>query len=107
MNTPSKRAARKWIGLAHVRPLPGNTALGSSVGAYANVVGLADDPATFVRRVSARLREYDFRVVAIEDVELFEEQCARDRVTSEIISLAESLDAQQPIGLGTFHAYKS
>ena len=37
----------KWIGLAHVKPKPGNDVLGGAAGAYVAAVALAGDPDDF------------------------------------------------------------
>jgi hypothetical protein len=107
MNTLNERAAHKWIGLAHVRPSLGNTALGNSAGAYVAAVGLADNADTFARLVSEKLHEYDFQVVEVEDIELFERRSAKYEVDPEVTNMAESLNTENPVALATFHAYKS
>lgn len=40
---------RRWIGLAHVRPVPGNQSLGEAKGAHTPVVGLAKNAEDSVR----------------------------------------------------------
>jgi hypothetical protein len=106
MNIRNDRPAHKWIGLAHVRPMSGNTALGSSTGAYVTAVGLANDADAFVRILTARLREYGFQVIEIEDIEMFEKRSARFKVDLEVTSMAASLDMENPVALATVHSYK-
>ena len=86
--------------------MPGNTALGNSTGAYVAAIGLADDADAFVRIVTARLHDYDFQVVEIEDIEMFDKRSGRFKVDPEVTSMAASLDMENPIALATFHAYK-
>jgi hypothetical protein len=106
MNTLNERPSHKWIGLAHVRPLPGNTTLGTSAGAYVAAVGLAENADTFECLLTAKLHEYDFQVVEVEDIELFEERSLKFNVDPQVTSIAESLNTESPVALGTFHAYK-
>lgn len=86
--------------------MPGNTAIGNSTGAYVAAVGLADDVDAFVQIVTARLHDYDFQVVELEDIEMFDKRSARFKVDPEIASMAASLNMENPIALATFHAYK-
>ena len=105
MNILNERAVQKWIGLAHVRPLPGNTVLGTSAGAYVAAVGLADNADTFAQLVNATLYEYKFQVVEVEDIELFEKRSAKYKVDPEVTSMVELLNTENPCVLATFHAY--
>ncbi len=86
--------------------MAGNTTLGSSTGAYVAAVGLADDVDTFVRIVTARLFDYDFEVVDIEDIETFDRRSDRFKVDPEVTIMAASLNTDTSIALATFHAYK-
>jgi hypothetical protein len=105
MNIKNDNPVCKWIGLAHVRPMPGNSALGGSTGAYVAVVGIADDVDAFARIVTAKLNEYDFQVIGIEDIEMFEKRSARCNVDADVTRMAASLNMENPIALATFHAY--
>jgi len=106
MSTEDKSTNRKWIGLAHVYPLPGNTALGGSNRAYVGVVGLASNADIFVRLVIEKCHEYDFEVIEVEDIEVFKDRCAKFNVDPSTKDIVESLDDENPFSFLTFHAYK-
>jgi hypothetical protein len=114
MNTQNKPEKRTWIGLAHVKPWPGNNMLEGAIGAFVNVLALAVDTSDFISVATDRLNDYEFYVVGIEDVQVFEErleECEKRPdgcyVDSEIVELAACLSVDEPVSLSTFDAYEN
>ncbi len=97
----------KWIGLAHVRPRQGNSTLGNALGAHVAAVALAISAKDFREKVVALLNEYEFDVIAIEDVELARDRTKRVEIAIEIDNLIAQLSPVSPVVLGTFHSYLS
>lgn len=95
----------KWIGMAHVKPTPGNASLGSAIGAYVVAVGWAIDQRAFERLVTIALRAWEFEVLDIEDVEPYEERASEAMIDPLLMRLSEELTAKQPIAFGLFDAY--
>ena len=95
-----------WIGLAHVKPRPGNDQLSGSLGAFVPCVGLADNESNFTSALVEFLHKYEFEVVEIKDTETFQERQLHACVDQKVCELARKLSAENPIELGSFHSYK-
>ena len=74
-----------WIGLAHVRPDPGNDSLEGAIGAFVPVLALAEDERDYVNKVTATLQRYEFSVIEIDDIELFEKRKEHSDLDQKII----------------------
>jgi len=109
MSTPGRTtdSMEEWIGLAHVRPRQGNSTLGNALGAHVAAVALAISAKDFSEKVVALLNEYEFDVIAIEDVELARDRAKRVATAIEIDNLTAQLSSTSPVILGTFHSYLS
>jgi hypothetical protein len=98
-----------WVGLVHLRQLPGADHSISLFGksAYTWVACWASDVSTYETRVSSVMAKYGLFVVEMDDVEPFREAEA-DGVEEELAELAEnaSIDENYCI-FGTFHSYPS
>jgi hypothetical protein len=94
-----------WVGLAHVKPRPGNDLLGCAVGAFVPSVGLAENEQEFVSVLVRFLEGYGFDVVEIKDIETLEMRKLHFRVDLQVCELASALTSENPIGLGSFHTY--
>jgi hypothetical protein len=108
MNTPIDRLCSKqetWIGLAHVKPRPGNKTLGNAIGAIAPVLALAFSTESFVSKAVKMLNICKFDVVEIEDIEPLQKRLKKCDVSSDIIALATSLNENCSVAFGSFHLY--
>lgn len=107
MNIPGKTDDHRtaWIGLAHVRPRPGNESLGRAVGGFVPVLALAQDQREFVSKVVESLNMCDFDVLEIADIEQCDARFSRQHVAEEIKTLANSLSEECSVVLDTFQAY--
>lgn len=106
MITGENRPSRRWIGLAHVQPMHGNTLLHEAKGAYVQVVGINHNIHDFAAAAAAYLFEYGFEVIGFDDVEDFDKKSKNSSISPCLAQLANSLHANdKPIGLSTFHTY--
>jgi hypothetical protein len=106
MNTKSNSGERRrWIGLANVRPLPGNDLLGQANGAAVALVAEACSTSDFLRCVERQLLGLQFELVSLEDVELLEERVARHQLPASLLAAVAAISEDEPIALGSFHAY--
>ena len=94
------------IGLVHVRPRPGNSELGSSLGAFLNALAEASDEDDFKAKMIDELGALDFEVLEVEEVEPFEVRIAKNRVEQQLIDLAAEVGRTGGVQLGTFHSYE-
>lgn len=60
----------------------------------------------FVNLVVEELAGSFFETLEVEDIELLDEKLAKPRSDASVEELAESLDRDNPVVMGTFHAYK-
>jgi hypothetical protein len=94
-----------WVGLAKVRPQPGNDALADSYGAVVNVVSPASSADDFVRRATEALDAVGFEASSWEDVsELGREWPPPDAMPS-LVEAARRAESQQTVAWGDFHAF--
>ncbi len=100
-----KSKKQKWIGLVHVKPKPNNDSLEGAKGAFVSAIALANDEMDFSGIVTDALNGYDFEVVAIEDIELFEKRIKKFPINQETIELAEKINEENFVEIGTFHSY--
>jgi hypothetical protein len=96
-----------WIGLAHVRPLPGNDLLEGAMGAFVTVVALAYSQDDFLSQARSKLQSYEFEIVEIEDIEPWEVRTKHFPVDEHIQGLVRSLGSDNRVLLGTFHDYEN
>ncbi len=88
-----ERSLVPWIGLFHVKPLPGSDVLGpDGCGAFVTAVALADSEAFFVAYVDSALIEYELEIVEYEDTEEYQSRIARTSVSGYISRLVETLE---------------
>ena len=96
----------RWIGLANVRPLPGNGILGNAKGALVAVVGDAEETLSFLDLVERELRTLEFEVLSLDDVEPLHERMTRQKLPDELAAAIEHLPHCSAVALGSFHAYE-
>ena len=112
MHTPTKiqdsRAGgrKRWIGLAQVKPKPGNKALGEAAGAFVASIALANSLDDYVAVVTETLDRYGFDVLKIEDIELYEARLNKHTVADDVQELAEHINEDIPVRFATFHSFK-
>jgi hypothetical protein len=96
---------QKWIGLARVKPRPGNDDLGEAVGAFVGVIALAKGIEDYDQKVTDALNEEGFEVLEIEDIQTLEERRQAHSFSPELLQRAESVNENNPVAIGTFHCY--
>jgi len=95
-----------WIGLAHVKPNPGNDLLDGARGAFVPVLALASCVEEFTSKVMGLLRKYNFRIPEIEDIEPLKIRLARGPVDSAIVKLASSISEDNNVAFSSFETYE-
>ena len=112
MSMPSNRegmgtvsALETWIGIAHVKPRPGNQMLGHACGAMVPILALACSQDDFTRKAAKKLDSYDFDVVEIKDIGQFGSRFRGCGVSRAMEALADSLSEDNPVALHTFQSY--
>lgn len=96
---------QRWIGMAHVRPRPGNDALGDAKVAFVVSIAWADSVRDYSEQVTAVLNNYDFDVLEIEDIETLGERLKTQGVAAEIHEVAITVTENNHVALATFHAF--
>lgn len=96
-----------WIGLVHVRPRPENHLLSGAIGAFVPAVASAEDEDEFVSKVVDLLHEYQFDVLEVKDIEPLRQRLGHANVDPEVLHLAASLSAKNPVALSSFEAYEA
>lgn len=98
---------QKWIGLARVRPRPGNDALGGALGAFVASIALAESAGDYASKMTVLLNELAFEVLEIEDVELLDDRMRAHSLSPDILKLAKQVDEETPLVLADFHSFRS
>jgi hypothetical protein len=96
-----------WIGLAQVSSKSVNGLLGSSKGAYVNVLALASNSNDFTEKVIKAIKELELDFVQIEDVELFSERIESYEINDNIINLAIEVNKSKELRFGNFHTFEN
>ena len=102
-----KRSNCSWIGMAHVRPREGNELLDGALGAFVQVLALAENEDDFIKQGADLFSEYEFDVLEWVHVQNFEERKASSDVEKSLVMHAMQLSADNPIYLDEFQAYDS
>jgi hypothetical protein len=95
-----------WVGLANVRPRPGNQYV-QDKGAFVNVLAFAADKVTYINRIKKALDELDFDLVDIEDVEPFRIRTANHEVDETLKAAAAEAEREKGVAFGVFHSYEN
>lgn len=90
----------KWIGLAEVAPTPNCVDL--EMPAFVNLIGLAWSADDFVDTVRSACATIGLELVAIEDVERWEERIANCDPAAAICEMAQHVTDEAPFAFGTF-----
>lgn len=96
-----------WIGLADVRPRPGNDVFDDAPGAYTSFVALADDRDDALRVVAFHFDRLGFETKEIEDLEPIEDRLDSHGVSDEILDLVTELSRTTAVVHGVFHIYET
>jgi hypothetical protein len=103
-----KRFGREvWIGLANVRPRPGNEIFDDAPGAYVNFVALADTLDDARRAVTSHFDDLRFDVREIDDLEPPDERLDRRGVSDEMLDLVTELSRSTLVVNHLFHIYET
>lgn len=95
-----------WIGLLQVSSKSKNGILGSSLGAYVNVLALAENNNEFIDKVKDAVNELDLNFVDIEEIDLFTERRKKYKTNYNIIRLAKEVVKFKELRFGNFHTYE-
>jgi hypothetical protein len=95
----------KWIGLAQVKPRPGNKLLDDAAGAFVAAVSLASGLDDYVAKVTTVLSAYGFDVLNIKDIEPCVVRAQKYPLESAVQELSEQVSEEGPVSLGTFHTF--
>lgn len=96
-----------WIGTLHVTPKSGNDLLEGAIGAFVPILAFADSEQDFASKAQALMQAYEFNVLEILDVELFNERRKHSEISEGIVSTAQRLCNSEPIAPCTFQGYDS
>lgn len=92
-----------WIGIADLRPKPGNSIFNGAPGAFSNALCLARNEVEYRCRVADTFGELGFEVKDLTDIEPLEKRL----VDAEILELASQLSASSPVLYDAFYVYES
>lgn len=104
MNTTSE-APVTWAGTVEVIPNRGNDLLGEATGAYVAAIGLARSESEFRFALKRAMGALDFEVIDIDDVRQFGLMTDLGDFDSTLRDRVNGLREDNPIELGSFHAY--
>ena len=79
--------------------------LNGAVGAFVNVIGLAESCTSFVSLAKHKLSDMEFEVINVNDVELVSDRLQRNDLVDELLDLVNNLCDENPILFDEFHAY--
>lgn len=93
------------IAMLTVKPMKGNSDLGNAVGATVNVLLLTENFETYKQEVVARMNDFGYEVIEIEDVEIFDpaDKCG----SKDLRKKAKLLTSENPLLWGTFYTFES
>jgi len=94
-----------WIGLAQVSSKSSNCLLGSSKGAYVNVLAIASNPTDFTDKVIKAVQDIGLDFIHIEDVELFTERIENYEIDESIKNIAIDVNKSKELRFGNFHTF--
>jgi len=97
-----------WFGLAQVEPQNNKyEILDGAKGAYVNVLALASSKDEYVKIITKTLKDYEFIVISVEEVDLISylQQSGRE-FDSEILQLVDCLSDDYPVQFDEFQSYE-
>lgn len=95
-----------WIGLLQVSSRSKNGLLGSSSGAYVNVLAKAKNSNDFIEKVKKSVNELDLDFVEINEIDLFNERQKKFKINNSIICIAKDVTKSKELRFGNFHTYE-
>lgn len=105
MNTTKSEEPVTWAGTAEVVPHRGNDLLGAATGAYVAAIGLARSESDFRSALERAMGALDFEVIEVEDVRRFGLMTDLVDFDSTLRDRVNALHEDNPIELGSFHAF--
>lgn len=95
-----------FIGLAHVLANQTSTdILKGAKGAYVHVLCFASDEAEFMNEAMKILNSLGLNLIDAEDIEKFNQRIEKYEVDDNLLKLAQQVNAENKVMLGTFHTY--
>ena len=94
-----------WIGMLHVTPAPGNSALGDCCGAYVIAAARAANGDAFRQRVTEAMDGAGFKIAGFEDEEPFSQRKATATPTPEVRVLGYEAERSGEVEWGDFYTY--
>jgi len=95
---------RLWIGLIDAVPIEANKEQ-SGRGIFTTVVALAATSTSFVQSITRELEKLRYRLVDIDEVELFEQRKEKYQLTEELCHLACIAESGGDPQFTRFHSY--
>ena len=96
-----------WVGLVHVKPMPGNDVLEGGLGAFASPYALGRNATAYRVTVEKHFGEIGLEVQEVEDVELFKERVWRRDPPLEAFELAARVSLSTPVVWDSLNVYMS
>jgi hypothetical protein len=101
-----ENARTVWVGVAHVKPKPGNQLLEGSPGAFVNGVTLATSEADFTQQLTRELETLNFETIEVFDVETLGERSSRRGLSDEFVELGQRAVVTGELLLDDFFSYQ-
>jgi hypothetical protein len=96
---------RIWIGLVNIIPNDNCKVLDKNEGAFTNILTLAATEEEYRLKIRKVLKEYNLKVVEIEDEEPLIERQKKMEIDKEIYEMSQDEFNDETVKLGTFHTY--
>lgn len=98
-------ARQVWIGMVQVEPHEGNNVLEGAVGAFVNVLAIAEDETEWRERTRGALEEIGLDLKTAEDVEPFWAREHRANPNNTLREEAEQVRLTGEVRFGSFQAF--
>ena len=98
-------SSKVWISLAEVEALEDTHGFSTGEGAFVNVLACGGTVSDVEQHIRDSLREYRFRVISLENTELWSQRTARSEVADELLELAEVAERTRCTQFGVFHTW--
>ncbi len=106
MNINNKYCLEIWIGLAKVQTEKKQIEFKNAKNAYVNVLGLAKNKIDFKKRIKKELSILDFKLIRLEEPEIFSNRIVHHKIDKSLYRLAKELiDGDSKIRFSIFHTY--
>lgn len=98
--------SKVWIGLANVKPTENNFSFSHTKRAFVNILCMAKNKEEYIENVSLALKEIDFELIEIDDVEMLDARKDLYNVPEEILLKEKKIRKEGGVDFGNFHTYE-